>query len=97
MNFHLTIFHIYHCEIGKLQTHFLPKNQNKARTKLSNKIEKYIWTEKQNGPITSTFGPIRHLTNSSEKLKSVQIIVDIHLVFCFYLFWSSFRFLHSND
>ena len=32
MNFHLTIFHIYHFVMGKLQTHFLPNNQNKSRT-----------------------------------------------------------------
>ena len=44
MTFHLTIFHIYHSVIGKIQTHFLPNNQNKARTKLSNKTKKYIWT-----------------------------------------------------
>ena len=43
-NFHLTIFHIYYFVIKKLQTHFLPNNQNKDRTKLSNKTEKYVWT-----------------------------------------------------
>ena len=73
MNFHLTIFHFYHCMMGKLQTHFLPNNQNKARTKLSNKTEIFIW-KKSNGPITSTFVPIKNLTNSSKNLKSVQIL-----------------------
>ena len=59
MNFHLTIFHLYHLIMGKLQTHFLPNNQNKAGTKLSNKIENIFGRKKRNVPITSTFGPIK--------------------------------------
>ena len=39
MNFHLLLFHIYPFVIEKLQNHFPPNIQNKARTKLSNKIE----------------------------------------------------------
>ena len=60
--------------IGKLQTHFLPNNHNKALTKLSYKIENISGREKQNSQITSTFGPIKNLTTSSEKLKSVLIL-----------------------
>ena len=59
MNFHLTIYHLYHFIMGKLQTHFLPNNQNKAGTKLSNKIENIFGRKKRNVPITSTFGPIK--------------------------------------
>ena len=59
MNFSLTIFHIYYFVIGKLKSHFLPNNQNKALTKLSNKNEKHIGTYKLNGPITSTFRPTK--------------------------------------
>ena len=59
MNFHLTIFHVYHFMIGKLQTHFILNNQNKAFTKLSNKIENIFEHKKRNGPITSNFGPIK--------------------------------------
>ena len=60
MNSHLTIFHTYHFVIGKLQTHFIPNNQNKARTKLSNKSENIFGRKKRNGSITSTFGPIKN-------------------------------------
>ena len=59
MNLHLTIFHIYHFVIGKLQTHFLQNKQNQARTKLSNKTEKKLDIYKRNGRITSNFGPIK--------------------------------------
>ena len=65
MNFHLTIFHIYPFVIGKIQTSFLPNNTKKSRTKLAKQFKKQNWTLKKNGPITSTFGPIINLTNSS--------------------------------
>ena len=36
----------------------VPNNLKKARTKLPKTIQKYIWPEKRNGPITITFVPI---------------------------------------
>ena len=59
MNFHLTIFHIYHFVIETLQTHFIPNNQNKARTKLFKKKKNILGRKIRNGPITSTFIPIK--------------------------------------
>ena len=61
ISFHLTIFHIYHFVIGNLQTHLKPNNQNKSRTKLSNKSKNIFGRKIQNSPITSTFGPIKTL------------------------------------
>ena len=59
MNLYLTIFHIYHFVIGKLQTLFLPNIQNKARTKLSNKPKNIYVRKIRIGPITSTFGTLK--------------------------------------
>ena len=59
INANLTIFHIYHFVMGKLQTDFLPNNQNNARTKLSKKSKYIFGRKKKNGPITSTFVPIK--------------------------------------
>ena len=53
-----------------LTTHFKPK---KSRTKLSEKTENIFGRIKLNGPINSTFGAIKNLTNSSSNHKSVQI------------------------
>ena len=74
MNSHLTIFHIYHFVIEKLQTHFY--EINRIKLVLNYQTEpKYIFEgKKRNGPITSNFGPIKNLTNSSYNLKSVQIL-----------------------
>ena len=96
MNLHLTIFHIYHFVIGKLQIHFwamvkrwmvkwwMVKWCNGEikfsvvfyqiiRKKLVPNYQtnpKYIFgRKKQNGPITSTFGPILDLTYSSYDFK----------------------------
>ena len=56
MNVHLTIFHIYHFVIGKLQTHFLPNNQNKAVPNYQTKSKNLFGRKKLNGPLTGTFG-----------------------------------------
>ena len=48
-----------------MSNHFLPNNPKKAGSKLPNKFENVFGRKKQNGPITSTFGPIINLTNSS--------------------------------
>ena len=56
MNFHLTIFHIYHFAIEKLQTHFYQIIRIKLLPNYQKNLKKIFGHKKRNGPITSTFG-----------------------------------------
>ena len=65
MNFKPTIFHIYYFVIKKYRLIFYKMIRIKLVPNYQTKPKNIFGCKKRNGPITSTFGPIKNLTNSS--------------------------------
>ena len=83
--------------IGKIQTHSLPNNQNKARTKLSIKPKNISGHKKRNGPITSTFGPIKLDLFFIESQKCTNFLAMYLVIHFFNFFCSYFSIQKFND
>ena len=60
MKYKLTIFHIHHCVMVKIQTHFYQIIIIKLVPNYQTKPKNISGHKKLNGPITSTFGPIKN-------------------------------------